>query len=74
MGQGADLDLHVDAVEQRAGDLVLIARHKIGRASAAVGVMTQVAAGAGVHRGNQLEPRGEICLARGAGDGDVAGL
>jgi hypothetical protein len=68
----------VDAVEQRARQLALVARHLLGRAAAgaalAGGLRAQPAAGAGVHRRHQLEARRELRLPRGAGDGDAPGL
>ena len=65
-------DMQVDAVEQRAGQLVAVALHLFRGAAAAAGGITQVAARAGVHGGNQLEARRKTQLFRGAGNDDFA--
>jgi len=68
------LDVQVDAVQQRAAELALVARHLVGRAAAAALCTAPEAAGAGVHGRNQLEARRKLRAVRGAGDGDAAGL
>ena len=60
--QRRDFDLQVNAVEQRPGDARTVTRNLIRRAAAAPVVMTEIAAGTGVHRRNQLELRREISL------------
>jgi hypothetical protein len=54
------LHLQVDAVEQRARQLALVARHLLGRAAAGAAGAAEPAAGAGVHRRHQLEARREL--------------
>jgi uncharacterized protein (UPF0335 family) len=66
--------LQVDAVEQGAGNLVLVAQHRILAAAALAGRMAQPAAGAGIHRRDQLKTGRKIGLARRARDRDVAGF
>lgn len=70
--QGRDFHLQVDAVQQRAAELGVVARHLIGRAAAAGAALE--AAGAGVHGGHQLEAGGKVGLLGGAGDLDAPGL
>ena len=64
----------VDAIQQRAGDAAAVARNRVGRAMAAAIAVAGVAAGAGVHRRDQLEARRELRLVRGARNHDAAGL
>lgn len=64
--------VQVDAIEQRAGELGAVALDLFGRAAAAVCAVAQVAAGTGVHRGDQLETRGEAHAVVGASDHDLA--
>jgi hypothetical protein len=66
--------LDVDAVQQRAGYAALVAQPHVGRAAAGHALVAVVAAGAGIHRGDQLEVRREVRLPCGARNGDVAGL
>ena len=66
--------MQVDAVEQRAAELALVARHLLGRAAAGLERGAEMAAGAGVHGRDELEARGELGPARRARDGDRAGL
>src|SRR5258708_3359689 len=68
------LDLQVDAVEQGARDARAVARDGRGAATAAARVVAGITARARVHRGEELEPRREIRLARSARDGDAARL
>lgn len=68
------LHVQVDAVEQRAAELALVAGHLVGRAAAGLEGGAEVAAGARVHGRDELEARGELGPARGARDGDRAGL
>lgn len=51
------LHVQVDAVEQRAAELALVAGDLIGRVAAGLGGVAQEAAGAGIHGGNELKPR-----------------
>jgi hypothetical protein len=74
---GQHLHLQVDAVEQRARQPPLVARHGLGRAAAGAAhaaARAQPAAGAGVHGGHELEARRKPRLARRARDGDDAGF
>ena len=71
---GGHFHLHVDAIEQRAGDAALVALDQIRRTIADAADMAVVAARTGIHRRDQLEVRREVGLPRGARDGDVAGL
>jgi hypothetical protein len=72
--QSRDFEVQVDAFEQRAGDLAAVAQDRVGVAAAAAGGIAGPAAGAGVHRGDELEAGGEFALSRGARDRDDAGL
>ena len=54
------------------GDAAAVARDALGRAAAAAAAVAAVPAGAGIHRGDQLEARRELRLARGARDRDAA--
>jgi len=81
-GQGADAlrrhgrhcQLDVDAVEQGAGDAVLVALRAFRRAAAFAGHVSEPAAGAGVHRRHQLEASRKVGLVRRARDRDLARL
>lgn len=70
--QRGHVDLDVDAIEQRPGQLAQIARRDVGCAAAASGRIAVPAARAGVHRGDQLTGGGKIGLLRGARDRDAA--
>lgn len=66
--------MQIDAVQQRAAELALVACHLVGRAAAGALAGAEKAARAGVHRGHQLEAGrvfGPLCR---TGDGDAAGL
>ena len=52
--QRRNLDLDVDAVQERPRQLAQIARGAFGRAAAATGGVAAPAARAGIHRGNEL--------------------
>ena len=67
---GGHVDVQVDAVEQRAADAVEIFLDGDRRAGAVAGVVVEVAAGAGVHRADEQELRGELQAGGGARDGD----
>ena len=69
-----DLDLQVDAVEQRPADARLIAQHRVGCAAAGLRRIAELAAGAGVHGGDELEAGRELGLAGGARNDDAPGL
>ncbi len=71
---GGHLDLDVDAVEQGAGNLAAIARHLVRRTAAFAVVVAEVAAGAGIHRRDELELGLEIGAPRRARDGDASAL
>ena len=68
------LDVQVDAVEQGPGDLGLVLQGTPGRPRAGQGRIVQVAAAAGVHGGDQLDPGGIGDVGVGARDRDPAGL
>lgn len=74
MRQGSNLDLHVDPVQQRPRDLSLVTSDLIRRAAAFVGRVTEKAAGAWIHGGDQLKPGRKIRLPGGSGNRDAAGL
>jgi hypothetical protein len=67
-------DVQIDAVQQRPAQLALVARHLVRRAAAGLERAAEVAAGAGVHRRDELEAGREFGPSRGARDGDGAGL
>ena len=71
-GQGGHFHVQVDAVQQRAGELALVAGDLVWRAAAGMARIAQVAARAGVHGGNELKARRKFGPLRGARDGDVA--
>src|SRR3546814_584008 len=66
--------VQVDAVEQRAGELVAIALDLVRRAAAAPVGITEVATGAGIHRRHQLETRRKTHLVAGPSDDDMPRL
>ena len=66
--------VQVDAIEQRAGQLVAIALDLFRRAAAASAGFAKVSAGAGVHRRDQLEACRELHPVAGPGDDDLPGL
>jgi hypothetical protein len=70
--QRGHVDLDVDAIEQRPGQLAQIARRDVRCAAAASGRIAVPAARAGVHRGDQLTGGGKIGLLRSARDRDAA--
>jgi len=65
-------EVQVNAVEQGAGKFVAVALDLFGAAPAAAARIPQVAARAGVHRGNQLETRGKTGLVARSGNDDLA--
>lgn len=71
-GDARDFDVKVDAVHNGTGNPRLVAGGLAGRAGAEAFGITQVAAGAGIHRGDQDETRREVKGSLGAGDRDVA--
>lgn len=77
-GQGGHVDVQIDAIEQRAAEPALVARHLIGRAAArpwrAAQHRAQVTTRTRVHGRHQLEARREIRPPRGPRDGDVSGF
>ena len=64
--------MDVDAVEQRSADLGEIALNLAGRADAVVGGVAIIAAGAGVHGGDEHKTAGVVDGVLGTADGDVA--
>lgn len=73
-GDRGDLDAEVDAVEEGAGQAGQVAVDLVGRAVAAAGGRTVETAGAGVHRGDELEAGREFGTPRRARNADPAGL
>lgn len=71
-GFTGDGQVQVDAIKQRAGELVAVALDLVAAASTATGGVAMVAAGAGVHRRHQLEAGREADLVLGPGDHDFA--
>ena len=63
--------MNIDAVEQRSTDLGEIALNLSGRADAVVGGVAIVAAGAGVHGGDEHKTAGIVDGVLGTADGDV---
>ncbi len=59
-GSGGDLDVDVDAIDQRAGNAVAVADYLLCRAVAAAAGIARITAGTGIHRGDQLESRREL--------------
>ena len=70
--QGGHFHMQINAVEQRATQARLVARHLGGGAAAGVLAAARKAAGAGVHGGNQLKARRKFGPLRGTRNGDVA--
>ena len=66
-----DLDLDIDAIEQRPGNAIAIAGNLIGSALAAIGRMAEIAARARVHCRHQLEPCRKFDLSRRARHADA---
>ena len=64
--------MHVDAIEQRPGQAMPITRDLIGLAAAAPLGIAEIAAGAGIHGGNQLEGGRKLRLSRSPRDRDPA--
>jgi hypothetical protein len=71
---GRHLDVEVDAVEQGAAELALVARDLVRRAAAGLERRAQEATATGVHGGDQLEARRELGAPRRARDRDGSGL
>ena len=59
-GTCLQLDMHVDTIDQRSRNAVSIAGDCPARATAAAAALARIAAGTGIHRGDQLEPRRDI--------------
>ena len=72
VGQGGDLEVEIDAVEQGAREAGQVAGALRGRAGA--GLQGRAAAAAGIGGGDELEAGGEAGGARGAGDDDAGVL
>ena len=72
--QRRHLDAEIDAVDERPRDAAAIAGDSVRRAMAAAARMAEPAAGAGIHRGDELELGGKRALPRRARDVDHAGL
>ena len=67
----ADGDVHVDAVEEGAGELFLVVVDLGAGAGAFVSGVAEIAARAGVHGGDEHEVGGVGGLGVGAGDGNL---
>ena len=65
-----DFDVDVDAVQQRAGDTLLVLGDRAGGAGTLLDRIPIIAAGAGVHGSHQLEIGGESQRALRPADGD----
>jgi hypothetical protein len=72
--QCRNFDQQVDAVEKGAGQLAAIAGDLIRRAPAFSVRVAAETAGAGIHRGDQLELGRKFGVPRGTGDVDAAGF
>jgi hypothetical protein len=70
-GNGGNLDLQVDAVEQRTGDSRPVSGDLIRRAAALVTALAEKAARARVHRRDELEACRETCLSCCPGNVDL---
>ena len=66
--------MQIDAIQQGATELALIAQDLIRRAAAGFALRAQITTRAGVHGGEQLETGRKFGAACGPGDGDVAGF
>ena len=64
------LAMDVDTVEQRAGDFVHVTLYLAGSADAMMGGIAIVAAGTGVHGGDEHERAGVLHVVFGTADGD----
>lgn len=73
-GQSGHFNVQVDAVEQRAAELGLVARDLVGRAAAGALHRAEVAAGAGVHGRDHLKACRKFGALRRACNGDASGL
>ena len=71
-GEVRHLDVYVDPVQQRAGNLVPVTPDLSGSAAAAAVAVVKISAWAGVQRRDKLEPGGEFGLARSPGNADPA--
>ena len=73
VGEGGDFYAEVDAVEQGVGDAGAVATDLSRRAGAGAPRVGEIAAGAGIHRGEEGEARrvGQRDLGTGDGDGVV---
>lgn len=65
-------DVDINAIEERAADFAAVFHGELWGAGAGLGGVTEVAAGAGIHGGDEHEARGEGERACGTGDGDEA--
>jgi hypothetical protein len=66
--------VQVDPIQQWTTESALVPRHLFWRAAAAVRQAAQIAAGTGVHGGNQLESRWKLGAPGGTRNGDMAGF
>jgi hypothetical protein len=73
-GQGRNFDMQVNAVHEWTTQLGLVAVNLVGGAAAGLQGRAKVAAGAGVHGGDQLKPCWKFGPACGAGDRNGAGF
>ena len=73
-GYATDLDMQVDAVQQRAGHARPVALNLVRCATAGAFCVAEKAAGAGIHGRDQLEAGRVGDPVTGAGEGDLAGF
>src|SRR5580698_7197555 len=68
------LDAQIDPIEQWPRDALTVARDAAGAATAVARAVAEIAAGAGIHRGDELKSRRQLQSRRCARDGDGARL
>ena len=66
--------MKIDTVEQRPGDFGLVIGSAARRARAGKSRITEMAAAAGIHRRDQLDPRREGDMGVGASNADASAL
>ena len=64
--------MHIDAIQQGAGDAVAVALDLIRRTMTTAATMAKITAGAGIHGRDQLKTRREFGLPGGARDRDAS--
>ncbi|MNL51939.1 hypothetical protein D3C87_1750790 [compost metagenome] len=66
--------MHIDAIQQGAGEFVAIALHHVWRAGATTAGFAEKTAGARIHRRDQLKARRKTHAILRAGNHDMAGF